>query len=119
VAFEKNSFSFPAVCQQCSVAACMAVCPVGAISKDENGAMKVNHSICLRCKMCTIACPFGATFYDAENDNILKCDLCGGDPQCVKYCTAGAITYREANTVNLNKRRSTAEKFMGLAEEGR
>jgi carbon-monoxide dehydrogenase iron sulfur subunit len=119
VAFEKIGFSFPAVCQQCSVAACVAVCPVGAISKDENGAMIVNHSICLRCKMCTIACPFGATFYDAENDFILKCDLCGGDPQCVKYCTSGAITYREANTANLSKRRSTAEKFMGLMEEGR
>jgi len=119
VAFEKHGYSVPVVCQQCSIAACMEVCPVGAISKDQNGAMIVNHSICLRCKMCTIACPFGATFYDAENDRILKCDLCGGDPQCVENCASGALTYREANTVNQSKRRATAAKFLGLMEEGR
>jgi Fe-S-cluster-containing hydrogenase component 2 len=120
VAFEKTGFSFPAVCQQCSVAACMNVCPVGAISKDEtSGAMIVNQAVCLRCKMCTIACPFGATFYDADHDAIIKCDLCGGDPECVKFCASGAISYREAQTANFSKRRSTAAKFKELVEEGR
>lgn len=120
VAFEKTGFSFPAVCQQCSVAACMEVCPVGAINKDEaTGAMKVNNAVCLRCKMCTIACPFGATFYDADHDLIIKCDLCGGDPECVKFCPSGAISYREAKIANIAKRRSTAAKFKEIVEEGR
>lgn len=117
--FEKTGFSFPAVCQQCTVAACMQVCPVGAISRDdETGAMVVNHDICLRCKMCTIACPFGATFYDEVDDMILKCDLCGGDPECVKLCPANAITYREANTANLSRRRALASKIKVVFEEG-
>ncbi|HNX92278.1 MAG TPA: 4Fe-4S dicluster domain-containing protein [Syntrophomonas sp.] len=120
IAFEKTGFSFPAVCQQCSVAACMEVCPVGAISVDDaTGAKIVNHAVCLRCKMCTIACPFGATFYDADHDLIIKCDLCGGDPECVKQCPSGAISYREAKTANFNKRRATAEKFRDIMEEGR
>jgi len=120
VAFEKTGFSFPAVCQQCSVAACMEVCPVGAISVDAaTGAKIVNHSTCLRCKMCTIACPFGATFYDADHDLIIKCDLCGGDPECVKYCPSNAISYREAKSANFNKRRETAQKFREVMEEGR
>lgn len=120
IAFEKTGFSFPAVRQQCSVAACMEVCPVNAISVDpETGAKIVNHDICLRCKMCTIACPFGATFYDADKDMILKCDLCGGDPECVKYCSAAAISYLETKIANFSKRRETAEKFRGVMEEGR
>lgn len=120
VSFEKTGFSFPTVCQQCSVAACMQVCPVGAITKDQlTGAMKVNDKTCLRCKMCTIACPFGATFYDGEHDAIIKCDLCDGDPECVKFCPSGAISYREAYTANRSKRKATAAKFQEVFEEGR
>ena len=120
VSFERTGFSFPAVCQQCSVAACMQVCPVGAISQDEaTGAMNVNHGVCMRCKMCTIACPFGATFYDAKQDLIIKFDLCGGDPECVKLCPSGAISYRDPNIANLSRRKATAAKFKAVFEEGR
>ncbi len=116
--FEKVGFSTPIVCQQCSVAACMEVCPVSAISRDEDtGAMRVNHDVCLRCKMCTIACPFGATIYDPVSDIITKCDLCGGDPVCVKYCPSGAITYAEPAPANVGRRRDYAEKFKAVYEE--
>ncbi|MGR6836367.1 4Fe-4S dicluster domain-containing protein [Syntrophomonas erecta] len=119
ISFEKTGFSFPAVCQQCSAAACMQVCPVGAITRDETtGAMLVNHSTCLRCKMCTIACPFGATFYDFTHDVILKCDLCNGDPACVKLCPSGAISYRESNTANLSRRKVVASRMKQVYEEG-
>jgi len=118
VAFEKTGFSFPAVCQQCSVAACMEVCPVGAISVDDATSAKiVNHAICLRCKMCTIACPFGATFYDSDHDLIIKCDLCGGDPQCARFCPSGAIEYQDANPSSLVKRKDLAERFKDVFGE--
>lgn len=116
--FEKAGFSVPMVCQQCSVAACMAVCPVGAISRsNETGAMTVNNSKCLRCKMCTIACPFGATIYDPIKDIVGKCDLCGGDPMCVKFCPSGALTYQEPTQANSNKRKAYAVKFKSVFEE--
>jgi len=116
--FEKVGFSTPVVCQQCSNAACMEVCPVGAISRDEKtGAMVVDSGKCLRCKMCTIACPFGATIYDPVVDIIAKCDLCGGDPACVKFCPSGAITYAEANQGSLIKRKTYAAKFKNVYEE--
>lgn len=116
--FEKVGFSVPIVCQQCSVAACMEVCPVSAISKNEyTGAMLVDHNRCLRCKMCTIACPFGATIYDPVYDMIAKCDLCGGDPQCVKQCPSGAITFEEPTLASTARRKSYAEKFRTVYEE--
>lgn len=116
--FEKAGFSVPIVCQQCSVAACMEVCPVGAISRsDKTGAMVVDHDRCLRCKMCTIACPFGATIYDPIKDIIAKCDLCNGDPMCVKLCPSGALTYQEPTQANVNKRKAYAVKFKAVYEE--
>lgn len=116
--FEKEGFSAPVVCQQCSVAACMEVCPVGAITRSEElGAMLVNDEKCLRCKMCTIACPFGATFFDHVSDKILKCDLCSGDPGCVKFCPSGALAYEESTVANLKKRKDFASKFKNFLEE--
>jgi carbon-monoxide dehydrogenase iron sulfur subunit len=115
--FERIGFSTPVVCQQCTSAACMAVCPVGAISRDDNGAMHVNDDRCLRCKMCAIACPLGATLYDYVEDKIIKCDLCGGDPACVKLCPSGAISYQDANAANFAKRKQYAAKFKDVYEE--
>ncbi len=116
--FDKSGFSVPIICQQCSVAACMEICPVSAISTDEfTGAKIVDHNKCLRCKMCTIACPFGASVYDPVLDMIAKCDLCGGDPQCVKLCPSGALTYQEPTTATMAKRKAYAAKFKAVIEE--
>ena len=91
--YDKIGFAVPMVCQQCGVAACMMVCPVGAITKNNaTGAMEVHDSKCIGCKMCTIACPFGAIHYHAVNNIVSKCDLCFGDPACVKLCPSGAIS---------------------------
>jgi carbon-monoxide dehydrogenase iron sulfur subunit len=115
--FDKVGFSAPMVCQQCSAAACMEVCPTGAISRAESGAMEVNHDKCMRCKMCTIACPFGATIYDYVEDIVAKCDLCGGDPECVKLCPSGAISYQDANAGSVAKRKVYAARFKDVFEE--
>ncbi len=77
----------------------------------------VDHSRCIRCKMCTNACPFGNTTFDVELDRILKCDLCGGDPQCAKYCPSGAINYVPDTAANAAKKRLAAGKFRELFRE--
>lgn len=51
--------SAPQMCHQCEDAPCAAVCPVGAIRR-ENDAIVLNESLCIGCKLCAIACPFGA-----------------------------------------------------------
>jgi len=116
--FDKVGMAAPIVCQQCSISACMEVCPVGAISRDDNtGAMMVAHEKCLKCKMCSMACPFGATTYDPVSDIMMKCDLCGGDPQCADYCSSGAISYQDPMQANLARRRNLATKLQSVYEE--
>lgn len=51
--------SAPQMCHQCEDAPCAAVCPVNAINRVD-GAVQLNESLCVSCKLCGIACPFGA-----------------------------------------------------------
>lgn len=115
--WESAGVSVPMMCLQCDDAACVKVCPVGAISRAENGAMVINESRCIKCKMCVIACPFGNTAYDGLSGKIIKCDLCQGDPACVKFCPSGAITYKEAAAATLSKKKAYAAKFKELLQE--
>jgi formate hydrogenlyase subunit 2 len=47
------------MCHQCEDAPCAKVCPVNAI-RHQDGAIVLNESLCVSCKLCGIACPFGA-----------------------------------------------------------
>lgn len=115
--WEDAGFSIPMMCMQCDNAACAAVCPVHAISVSEKtGAMVIDDSKCIRCKLCVQACPFGNASYSKVKRSIHKCDLCDGDPQCAKFCPQGAITYCESTTGNLAKKKATADKFKKLFE---
>ncbi len=39
---------------------CVAICPVGAISFDENGQAKIDKTKCIRCGSCQASCPVEA-----------------------------------------------------------
>lgn len=51
--------SAPQLCHHCEDAPCGQVCPVNAITRVD-GAIQLNESLCVSCKLCGIACPFGA-----------------------------------------------------------
>ena len=82
---EEMTISVPIMCMQCEDAACMKVCPMNAISRDENGAVLPDPKKCIKCKMCISACPFGNISFNAAKKQIVKCDLCVGKPRCAKY----------------------------------
>jgi len=115
--WETVGVSVPMMCLQCDNAACVKVCPVGAITKSDKGAMVVNENRCIKCKMCLIACPFGNTTFDGVSQKIIKCDLCQGDPACVKFCPNGAITYKEPTAATMKKKKAYAAKFKELVQE--
>jgi len=115
--FEEAAISVPVMCMQCEDAACMRVCPVGAIHRDENGAVLPDPKKCIGCKMCISACPMGNITFSTFQRKIVKCNLCGGDPKCAKICPSGAIQYVEGTTVNLQKKRVLADKFKDLFAE--
>ena len=84
----------PVVCLQCEEAACLAVCPTGALqSHNENGVMELDESKCIRCRACVAACPFGNITYEVNSNKVQKCDLCKGEPMCAVFCPTGAIAY--------------------------
>ena len=47
------------VCKHCTHAACLDVCPTGALFRTEFGTVVVQNDICNGCGYCVPACPFG------------------------------------------------------------
>jgi len=84
-------------CMHCTDAACMKVCPSGALYRTDFGTVGVNSALCIGCKECISACPFDIPRYNSKTDKITKCDLCesrlaaGTPPACVLSCPTGAL----------------------------
>jgi carbon-monoxide dehydrogenase iron sulfur subunit len=80
----------PHLCFQCDDPECVAACPEGALSVDEQiGGIRVNESLCTACGACIDACPGRIPHMHPREDRIVICDLCGGDPECVRVCLEG------------------------------
>ena len=108
--FEAAAVAIPVMCMQCEEACCEKVCPVGAISRDENGAVRMNSDKCIVCKMCMYACPLGNIRFSPITRRVFKCDLCGGDPKCAKFCPSGAIQFLDP-VDDLDRKKAIAESF--------
>ena len=92
-------------CMHCTDAACVKVCPSGALYYTEYGTVGIHHERCIGCKECITACPFDTPRYDATTDKIYKCDLCltriqaDQQPACVLSCPTGALTIGARDTM--------------------
>jgi len=85
----------PILCLQCEDAACIKVCPVEALVRDEElGTVVHLAERCIRCMHCVSACPFGNIKLNITENEIIKCDLCGGEPICAVFCPSGALEYK-------------------------
>ncbi|WP_259052456.1 4Fe-4S dicluster domain-containing protein [Klebsiella sp. BIGb0407] len=73
--------SAPVMCHQCEDAPCAQVCPVNAITR-ENDAIYLNESLCVSCKLCALACPFGAITFSGSTplDIPLDCNTSKARP---------------------------------------
>ena len=47
------------VCKHCTEAACLDVCPTGALFRTEFDTVVVQPDVCNGCGYCVVACPFG------------------------------------------------------------
>lgn len=114
--YEQAAVAVPIVCLQCEEPSCMKVCPVHAISRNENGAVVINYDKCIGCKMCMNACPLGNISYHPSVKKVFKCDLCGGDPRCAQYCPTGAIEFSETDTLSDHKKQ-LGERYRDIIAE--
>lgn len=86
-------------CMHCTDAACVKVCPSGALYYSDMGTVGIINERCIGCKECVAACPFEIPRYDSVTDKVYKCDLCLSriradlPPACVKACPTGALTF--------------------------
>jgi formate dehydrogenase iron-sulfur subunit len=108
--FEQTRGTFPDLeggfknhrCLHCLDAACVAVCPTGALFKE--GAMtRLNRGDCSGCGYCVESCPFGVpTIFEGRSS---KCDGCaatvqaGGEPWCVITCPSRALEWGDRTEI--------------------
>jgi carbon-monoxide dehydrogenase iron sulfur subunit len=116
--WEADGLYIPMSCQQCQDAPCMNVCPVKAISRDEElGHVFVDYDVCIGCRSCVGVCPFGAMSFNIKDKRVFKCDLCDGDPQCVRFCEEKAVDFLEVDEVSIVKKRNAAERLSIAGKE--
>jgi formate dehydrogenase iron-sulfur subunit len=87
------------VCKHCTHAACLDVCPTGALFRTEFGTVVVQEDICNGCGYCVPACPYGVIDRREDDGRAWKCTLCydrlgaGLEPACAKACPTESIQY--------------------------
>jgi formate dehydrogenase iron-sulfur subunit len=113
------------VCKHCTHAACLDVCPTGAIFRTEFGTVVVQADVCNGCGYCVPACPYGVLDKREEDGRIFKCTLCydrlqdGQEPACAKACPTDSIQFGELDELRERADRRVARMHEAGVSEAR
>ncbi|MFH1087891.1 MAG: 4Fe-4S dicluster domain-containing protein [Chloroflexota bacterium] len=109
-------------CMHCTDAACVEVCPSGALFHNEYGFVSHDKAKCIGCGYCVEFCPFHVPRLDGNIvtglGKMYKCTLCttpglnrlsiGQEPACVKTCPPHALMYGDREKLLAEGRRRVA-----------
>ncbi len=111
------------VCKHCTSAACLEVCPTGALFRTEFETVVVQPDICNGCGYCISACPYGVIDQRKGDGRVWKCTLCydrlKGDltPACAQACPTESIQFGPLEELRQRAAgRLTALHGQGVAE---
>jgi formate dehydrogenase iron-sulfur subunit len=114
------------VCKHCTHAACLDVCPTGALFRTEFGTVVVQDDVCNGCGYCVPACPYGVIERrrgpeGAKNVGVAqKCTLCydrlkaDETPACAKACPTTSIQFGDVEEL----RERAQHRVEALHEKG-
>lgn len=110
-------------CNHCTDAACVAVCPTGALSYNKLGFVQYDKKKCSGCGYCAEFCPFGVP--QLEGNKVTgaavmdKCTFCqdrvtnGEQPACAAACTTDAIKFGKRTELIQEGRERVADLHRG------
>ena len=102
-------------CMHCEEPACASACFVKAFTKNPDGSVTYDPTLCVGCRYCMIACPFyvpGFEYDEAWDPLVQKCTFCeprlkeGKLPGCVEACPMDALTFgRRSDLIKIARKR--------------
>jgi formate dehydrogenase iron-sulfur subunit len=110
------------VCKHCTHAACLEVCPTGALFRTEFGTVVVQQDVCNGCGYCVPACPFGVLERRSSDGRVWKCTLCYDrlrdekEPACAQACPTNSIQFGEVEELRA-RARGRVEKLRAAGQE--
>jgi formate dehydrogenase iron-sulfur subunit len=103
------------VCKHCTHAACLDVCPTGALFRTEFDTVVVQPDVCNGCGYCVPACPYGVIDQRKEDGRVFKCTLCydrlkeDKTPACAQACPTESIQFGEVDELRERAQRRVEE----------
>jgi len=113
------------VCKHCTSAACLDVCPTGALFRTEFGTVVVQEDVCNGCGYCVPACPFGVIGQRKPDGRVWKCTLCYDrlkddlEPACAKACPTDSIQFGELDDLRARAEQRLAKMHAAGTSEAR
>jgi len=98
------------VCKHCTHAACLDVCPTGALFRTEFGTVVVQPDVCNGCGYCVPACPFGVLDRREGDGRVWKCTMCYDrlkddmEPACAQACPTDSIQFGDLDELRARAR---------------